>query len=346
METNAPPWTLEQIARLVGGTCDGPPGLCLERVAPADSADPRGIGFAESAEFWEKARASGIGALIVPPEAPDLGKPCVRVANPRAAFGMLLHLADRPMPLEKGIHGSAVVHADARVHPEASVGPYAVIEREAEIGPGVQVFPFCYVGEGCSVGEGCVLYPHAVLYRGVVLGPRTVVHSGAVLGADGFGYGWDGTRRVKVPQVGRVRVGADVEIGANTTVDRATMGETTIGEGTKIDNLVQVAHNVSIGRHGAIAAKSGIAGSSKVGDRVIMGGDVGVTDHVSIVDDVSLGARTGVEADIDEPGEYFGVPARPKREAIRAMLIYVKLPELAARIRELERRLRELEGGR
>ncbi len=339
MDQHPPPWTLEEIASYVGGVCDGPPALCIERPASADSGDGRGIAFAESAEYLEAARSSGVGAVIAPSDAPESGVPCVRVADPRRAFGILLSLAQRPLPLDSGVHATAQVDPLASVHATASIGAYSVVERGASILGGARVYPFCYVGEDCSVGEGCVLYPHVVLEAGAV------VHSGAILGADGFGYAWDGAERVKIPQVGGVQVGKNAEIGANTAVDRATFGTTEVGEGTKIDNLVQIAHNVTIGKHGAIAAKSGVAGSTKLGDRVVLGGDVGIRDHVRIGDDVALGARSGVEADILEPGEYFGVPARPKREALRTMLTLTRLPELAQRIRELERRIQKIEDG-
>jgi UDP-3-O-[3-hydroxymyristoyl] glucosamine N-acyltransferase len=182
-----------------------------------------------------------------------------------------------------------------------------------------------------------------VLYRDVSVGANSIIHSGAVLGADGFGYVWTGKERMKVPQVGRVVVDADAEIGANTTIDRATAGATTIGEGVKLDNLVQIGHNVSIGDHSVIAAQSGISGSTNVGKRVVMGGNVGTNDHISIADDVVLGGRSGVDRDIKEAGLYFGTPARPGAEAKRSMLIIPKLPDLLSRIRALEKKVKELE---
>lgn len=339
METHPPPWTLGEISRLLGGKLDGPADFVIRRPITADTPDPHGIAFAESPKFVERAQAGGVGAILVRNDAEKVGMPSVRVENPRSAFALLLAWSQMPLPLGKGIHATAVVDPGARVDGSASVGPYAVIEKGAVLGPGVKVYPFCYVGEGCVISEGCVLYPHAVLYRDVALGPRSVVHSGAVIGADGFGYVWDGKRRVKVPQAGCVQIGADAEIGANSTIDRATAGETTIGDGTKIDNLVQIAHNVNIGRDGAIAALSGIAGSAKIGDRVMMGGSVMVRDHTCVGDDVALGGRTQVDQDIVGPGEYWGTPFLPMREAIRSHILLKRLPELFSRLKELERRL-------
>jgi UDP-3-O-[3-hydroxymyristoyl] glucosamine N-acyltransferase len=180
------------------------------------------------------------------------------------------------------------------------------------------------------------VFPHAVLYQDVVLGERCVVHSGAVLGADGFGFVWDGDKQHKVPQIGGVVVGDDVEFGANTCVDRATCGETLVGRGTKLDNLVQVAHNVSIGEHTVIAAQVGIGGSSSIGSRDTIGGDVAVSDHVSIADGVVVGGRSGVFQDIAEPGEYAGFPPLPVVSAMRVMALQTRLPELFRRLKQLE----------
>lgn len=341
METQPPPWTLSQIAEWVGGVLAGPGDLRIERLVQAGSDDPQGLTFAESADYLAKIEASGVGAALVRADAAP-NKPCVKVADPRIAFLELLGRCERPLPLDAGVHPSAVVHEDAAVDPTASIGAYCVIERGACVGAGARIHPLCYVGENCLVGEGCELLPRVVLYRDVSLGARTLVHSGAVLGADGFGFFWDGSQRVKIPQVGSVVVGPDVEIGANTTVDRATMGETVIGEGTKLDNLVQVAHNVRIGEHGVIAGLTGIAGSTALGDRITVGGGVGFRDHITIGDDVTIGGRSAVGGDLPDPGEYFGTPAMPKREAIKCFLLFPKLPELYSRIKELEKKVAEL----
>lgn len=336
--------TLGEIAILVGGELVGPADLAIDAPVPTTSTNPNGITFAENAEYLAEAEASGVGAILVPPNAtPE--KPHIKVAVPRQAFGALLYAFNRPMPLEATIHSTAVVSIEAIVDPSASIGPYCVVERGAVVGPRAQIFPFCYIGENCTVGEATILYPHVVLYQDVRVGKMSVIHSGAVLGADGFGFGWDGQTRLKVPQIGGIDIGDDVEIGANTTVDRATAGTTRIGDGTKIDNLVQVAHNAEIGTHSVIAGQTGIAGSTKIGNRVVMGGNVGTKDHVKIGDDVTLGGRSGVSEDLLVPGEYFGTPAMPKREAIRVFLLQAKLPDLFSRLKALEKRLNELEKG-
>jgi len=335
--------TLADIAQAVGGKLGGPADHPVSRPVPADSDDPNGIAFAGSAKYLAVAMSSKVGAVLVSPDLAPCEKPHIVVDDPRMAFGRLLALWKRELPIELGIDPRAVVSPYARIDPTASIGPYAVVERGAIVGPGSRVFPFAYVGEDCVVGESCRIMPHAVLYQSVKLGARVTVHAGAILGADGFGFDWDGAQQIKVPQIGAVEVGDDVEIGANTCIDRATAGSTEIGEGTKLDNLVQIAHNVRIGRHTVIAAQAGISGSTDIGDRVTMGGSVATSHHVQIADDVVLGGRTGVTSDIDEPGQYWGMPARPIREAMRASLLASRLPELLARIKELERRLAERE---
>jgi UDP-3-O-[3-hydroxymyristoyl] glucosamine N-acyltransferase len=270
-------------------------------------------------------------------------KPHIKVDSPRVAFGMLLALSARPLPLQAGIHETALISPLAEVHESASVGPYVVVEAGAKIGAGARVYPFCYVGEGCSIGEKAVLYPNVTLYQDVEVGARAIIHSSAVLGADGFGFVWDGKRRIKVPQVGRVLIGDDAEIGAASTIDRATAGSTVIGRGTKIDNLVQVGHNVRIGEDGVIAGQSGISGSCVVGDRFVMAGQCALSDHATITDDVTFAGRTATSKDITEPGVYFGVPAKPAQEGLRAFMLQPKLPEMFARIKKLEKRLAELE---
>jgi UDP-3-O-[3-hydroxymyristoyl] glucosamine N-acyltransferase len=247
------------------------------------------------------------------------------------------------LPLQEGVHPTAVVDPSAKIDPAAFVGAFAVIERGACIEAGARVFPFCYVGENCVVGSEATLNPGVVLYQDVCIGARSIIHGGVVIGGDGFGFVWDGKRRIKVPHVGGVKIGDDVEIGAGTTIDRGTAGDTTIGRGTKLDNLVQIAHNVRIGEDSVIAAQNGISGSCTIGNRVVMGGQGALSDHATLVDDVTFGGRTGSSQDILEPGTYFGTPARPIQEAMRSYLLVPKLPELMSRLRTLEKRIAELE---
>ncbi len=336
-------WTLGEIAAKLGGQLCGPSDHRVLRPVPAGTSDPAGLTFAQSEEYLAKAETQTIGVILVHRGTRDSDRSTIQVDNPRQAFAVFLGLCVRPLPIVPGIHPTAIVSLQATVDKTASVGPYSVIERGALVGAQCRIYPFAYVGENCRLGEGTTIYPHAVLVQDVELGARCSVFPGAVLGADGFGFIWDGQRRVKIPQVGRVVLGDDVEVGANTAIDRATAGATAVGTGTKIDNLVQIAHNAVIGEQVVIASLCGISGSTNIGDRVIMGGQGATSDHVSIAADVVMGGRTGVTKNISQAGTYWGLPARPFAEAIRSAVLVTKLPDLAAKVKDLEARLSKLE---
>lgn len=339
MEKELPGWSLGELASIFGGTLDGPADLRILRPVPADGTDPAGLTFAEKEEYLLKATEGGAAAVLAPRGSASTGKPTIFVDRPRECFGRFLAMCHRPLPIAGGIHPQASVSPEASIDPTANVGAFAVVERGAVIGPKCRVYAFAYIGEDCVLGEGTVIYPHAVLYQDVRVGARCAIHAGTVIGADGFGYVWDGKRRVKVPQVGGVVLGDDVEIGSNTTIDRATAGVTEIGNGTKIDNLCQIAHNCRIGEHTVMASFCGISGSTTIGDRNVLAGQVATSDHVHITDDVVLGGRSGVTNDITKSGQYLGFPARPIGEAMRAQVLTTKLADLFQRVRRLERRI-------
>ena len=342
MVKGAPRWTLGQIAEIVQGELEGPADLPIDRPVPAGHNDRRGIAFVEAAKYVDRVLASTVGAVFAPPGLELDDRPIIRVDSPRTAFFILLQLSHKPLPIHEGIHPTAIVHPSSKIHPSARVGSFAVVEQHATIGADARVYSFAYVGENCHVGDSSVLFPHVVLIQDVTLGERCIIHSGAVIGADGFGFMWDGTKRLKIPQVGGVTIGSDVEIGAITAIDRATAGETTIGNGTKLDNLIQVAHNVQMGEHGVVAALTGISGSARIGDRATIAGQVAIIQGIEICDDVALAGRSGVVDNITKAGEYFGAPAKPAREGMRMLIAQAKVPELAERIRRLEREVEEL----
>ena len=334
--------TLGQIARALGLTLEGDPDVKITGVAPLEVAGPDQISFVADAKYARLAETTRAGALLTPRDA-DLPGPLLRSDNPRAALIGLLRLFYPPPVPPGGIHTSAQVAASARVHSSATIGALSVIGANSVVGERTWIFPQVYVGEGAEIGADCLLYPHVVICDGVTLGDRLIVHPGAVLGADGFGYAFDGSRHLKIPQVGSVLIHDEVEIGANVTVDRATVGDTVIRRGTKIDNLVQIGHNVEIGEDAILVAQVGIAGSSRVGNRAILAGQVGVADHVTVGDRVIVGAQSGVPSDLREAGQYLGTPARPAAEARRILAALTRLPALLERMRALERRVRELE---
>lgn len=338
-------WTLGELATILGGQVRGPAGLELLRPVPAGSNDPSGITFAESEKYLDAVLESTVGAVIVKEDAPDFEKPALLVSSPRMAFFKLLSLADRPTTLQDGIHQTAIVDPSAVISATAKVGPYSVIEAGCEVGDAAQVFPFSYLGPRCKIGSGCRIMPNAVLVQDVTIGDNSIVHSGAVLGADGFGFVFDGKHQVKIPQVGGVQIGNHVEVGANTTIDRATSGQTEICDGVKLDDLVHIGHNSKIGAHTVLAGQVGMSGSVTLGERVVAGGQVAFADHVTVTDDVVLAGRTGLMSDLKESGEYFGVPATPLKQALRLLALQRKLPELADRIKRLETELEKLKSG-
>jgi UDP-3-O-[3-hydroxymyristoyl] glucosamine N-acyltransferase len=336
-------FTLGRLAAALGATLEGDAARVVTGVASLETAGPDDIAFVSDARYREAALHSRAGAFLVPDDLPALPAPLLRCRSPRASLIDLLNLFHPPPPLVAGIDPSARVAADARVHPTAAVGALAVVESGALVGPAVRLGPLVYVGRGAEIGEESVLHPHVVVGERVRIGRRVVIHSGAVLGADGFGYVFDGGVHRKVPQVGTVVIEDDVEIGANTTIDRATLGATVVRRGTKIDNLVMVAHNVEIGPDAIIAAQAGIAGSARLGRGVMLLGQVGIADHITVGEGAILGAQAGVARDVPAGETLFGSPARPAMQARRIWIAESELPELLRRVRALERRLDRLE---
>jgi UDP-3-O-[3-hydroxymyristoyl] glucosamine N-acyltransferase len=337
-------FTLGELAGALGAILDGDATRRVTGVAGLESAGPDHISFLTDLRYGDAARASRAGAFLAPTGAPALPAPVLRCAAPQEALITLLGLFHPPRPRTPGIDPTAVVARDATLDPSVWVGPFVVIESGAVVGAGASLHAGAFVGAGVVIGEESTIYQRVTLREGVRLGRRVIIHPGAVLGADGFGYaaGADGLR--KIPQVGGVVIEDDVEIGANVTIDRATVGDTVIGRGTKIDNLVQVGHNVRIGEHAVLVAQVGISGSSRLGRGVVLAGQVGIADHVTVGDGVMIGAQSGVAVDLPAGEKYFGTPARPHTQAKRIMFAEERLPDLLRRVRDLERRLARLEG--
>jgi len=335
--------TLGELAALVGGELRGDPGLPIRGIASLEDAGSGDLSFVTGPRHLRQAEASRASALVVPRDLDLPGRPVIRVDQPYAAVVTLLH-AFHPEPAPTpGIHPTAVVAASARVAPDAAVLALAVVGADSTVDSRAVLHPHVVVGERCRVGEGSVLHAHVVLRGNVEVGRGVVIHAGSVLGADGFGYVFDGARHVKIPQVGRVVVEDDAEIGANVTIDRATMGDTVIGRGTKIDNLVQIGHNTVVGSDTIIVAQAGISGSCRIGNRVVIGGQVGVADHAAIGDGAQVGSQSGVHGHVPPGAAVLGYPAMPVAEARRAMAAQAHLPELLRTVRVLKRRVAELE---
>jgi len=328
---------LAEVAAWLGGELQGPGDLEIDGLAPLEDAGPRELAFLASPRYRDKAAASRAGVLLVAQPLPDFAGAQVVVADPYLAFAELLARFHPERRREPGIHPSAVLAAGAVVDPSAHIGPYAVVGAGSRVGARAVVSPFVVVGAECEVGEDSVLHPHVVLYDRTRVGRRVVLHAGVVLGSDGFGYAASEHGPVKIPQVGRVEVGDDVEIGANSTIDRATLGATTIGAQTKIDNLVQVGHNVRIGRAAILCGQSGIAGSTRLGDGVILAGQAGVSGHLEIGDGAKVAAKSAALWDIAAGQQVAGIPAVDAGQWRRQQALLRRLAELDRRLRRLER---------
>ena len=335
-------FTLGEIAEVLQAGLDGDPARVVVGVAPLDSAGPDQISFVTDPRYREAARVSRAGAFLAATGTKDLPGPTLQCAAPQQALIDLIRMFHPLVPAPPGVDRTAVVADGARIDPSATVGPLCVIEHRAVVGPGVHLHALVHVGAGVEIGEGSVIYPHVSLRDGVRLGRRVIIHPGAVLGADGFGFASDGRAHRKIPQVGGVLIEDDVEIGANTTIDRATFGDTIIRRGTKIDNLVQIGHNVEVGEHSLLVSQVGVSGSSKLGKGVVLAGQVGVADHVTLGDGVIAAAQSGIPSDIAAGEKVFGTPARPVIQAKRIMVAETKLPELLRQVRALEKRMDEL----
>jgi UDP-3-O-[3-hydroxymyristoyl] glucosamine N-acyltransferase len=330
--------TLGELAAEVGGRVIGDEGRPIEGIRTLEAAGPADLSFLTGTRYLAAARASRAGAVLVARETDGLGADQLVVAKPSLALSRLLDRFHPRVPPAPGIHPTAVVAADAEVAGDAEVGPYAVIGRGARIGAGVVVGAHVVVGDGCEVGDGSVLHPHVVLYRRTRLGDRVEVHAGVVLGADGFGYATDRGVHHKIPQVGDVDVGDDVEIGALSAIDRALLGTTRVGAGTKIDNLVQVGHNVEIGPASILCGQAGVAGSARLGAGVVLAGQVGVAGHLTVGDGVQVASKSAVYDSVEPGSAVAGVPAGPIGRWRRQQALLRRLEDLFRRVRLLEKR--------
>lgn len=338
---------LGELARLTGAELHGDPTLLIQRVATLENADTGSIGFLSNPRyrrFLESTRASAV--ILSRDELSHCRCAALVVRNPYLVFAQVAGLLSPRAEAESGVHARASVHPSATLGDGVSVGPGAVVEAGARLGDGVRVAAGAVIGAGAELGEGCRIGANASLYPGVVLGRRVIVHGGAVLGADGFGFANDGGRWVKVPQVGRVRVGDDVEIGANTTIDCGAVEDTVIEEGVKLDNLIQIGHNVRVGAHTAIAACTAVAGSAVIGRHCMIAGAVAIAGHLEIADRVTITGMTTVTRSITEPGSVYsgGTQMAPNAVWRKSAVRFNQLDEMYRRLRQLEAELEALRG--
>lgn len=336
----------KELAQKLKADYEGPEGLVLSGVSTLNEASETDLSFLTNPKYVKMANSSKAGCLLLAPEQKGVFKgPKIIAQNPYLALAKAVKIFYPENRLEPGISPLAFVHPQAHVDESAFIGPFCVIDQGARVSEGARLLSHVFVGRGAHIGKDCLIHPHVSLLEGTVLGERVILQSGCVIGSDGFGFAFDPQSRAyeKIPQVGHVEVGSDVELGACVTVDRAFLGKTRIGDGTKVDNLVQIGHNVEIGKSCVLVAQVGISGSTTIGDRVILAGQVGVVGHIRIEDGVVVGAGSGVHKDLKAHRTYWGFPAVEHKRALARHGAIERLPEMRKQFLELKRRLEALE---
>jgi UDP-3-O-[3-hydroxymyristoyl] glucosamine N-acyltransferase len=340
---NSMTFRLAEIASWINAVVDGDETLEISGLAKIEEAQPGQLTFIANPKYEKYIHETAASAVLVSDNFPACAKTVLRCDDPYFAFLQLVQRLYGSAPsLSAGIHPSAVIGEESQLGLECAVGPHVTMGRKCLIGARVQIHPGVVIGDEVEIGDDCILYANVSVRERCKIGQRVIAHCGAVIGSDGFGFAFKDGRYHKIPQTGIVVVENDVEIGANTTIDRATLGATIIHAGVKLDNLIQVAHNVEIGSHTAIAAQAGISGSSKLGKYVRMGGQAGVSGHLHIGDNAVVGGQAGVTKEVPDGAYYSGYPARPHMTAMREEASLARLPELIKKIRQMEKELEKL----
>ncbi len=338
-------FTAKQIADFLGGTVDGDENASVHTFAKIEEGVPGALSFLSNVKYTQYLYSTKSSIILVnkdfKPEQP-VSATLVRVDNAYDSLAKLMSLYASMKPAKTGISSLASVSEKARIGSNVYIGPFSVIEDGAVIGDNTQIYPSVTIGEGATVGSDCILYPHVTVYYGCKIGNRCILHAGSVVGADGFGFAPTPNGYNKIPQIGIVELEDDVEIGANTCVDRSTMGRTIVRKGVKLDNLVQVAHNVEVGENTVISAQTGIAGSSKIGSWCMIGGQSGISGHITVGNKVNIAAKTGVISSINDGDTIMGYPSIGYRNFLRSSLIFRELPEMNKTIQKLQKEIEEL----
>ncbi len=336
-------FTAQQIGTLLNGTVDGNPDVTVSMLAKIEEATPGTLSFLANPKYEPFLYSTNASIVIIGEDfvlASPIKATLVRVKDPYSAFSVLLEQYDTLTKQKSGIESPCFIHPDAKIGENVYIGAFAYISAGVVLGDNAKVYPHCFIGDNVSIGNNCTLYAGVKIYHACELGNNVMIHAGAVIGSDGFGFApqHDGSYN-KIAQIGNVVIEDNVEIGANTTVDRATMGSTIIRQGVKLDNLIQIAHNAEVGKNTVIAAQSGISGSSKIGEQVIMGGQVGVVGHISVAKGSQVQAQSGINRSIEEENKkWAGTPATTFSTQMRAQVILARLPELEKRVDELEKK--------
>jgi len=337
------PLSLSQVQEVIGGEIVGPPETLVSGISSLEGAEPGDLSYCSSDRYRKAALESRAGAFLVGRPIPELNRPQLVVSDPAYGFVCIAQrfLAEPYRP--RGIAKEAICGVDVQIGPDPSIWPNVTLGDRVKIGARVTLYPGVFIGRDSMVGDDCLLYSNVVVREGCTIGSRVIIHSGTVIGSDGFGYVQHGGRHHKIPQLGGVIVEDDVELGANVAVDRATFGQTVIKRGTKVDNLVQIAHNVTVGEHTILVAQVGIAGSTSIGHHVMIGGQAGLADHVRVGDSAMIAARSGVNRNVESQEVVGGAPVMPYEIFLKSHALIARLPELRQQLRELKARLQVLE---
>jgi UDP-3-O-[3-hydroxymyristoyl] glucosamine N-acyltransferase len=334
---------IKEIAILLNGDVAGDGEVVIEHIRAIDEAGAGDLTFIANPKYLKKMESTGASAVLVSPGTEYTGKNLIIVRDPYVALGKILPIFYPGDDVSPGISGQAFIEKGAHISPEATVYPGVTVCREARVESGAILYPGVFVGNDAFIGEGSILYPNVCVYRKCLIGKHVILHAGVVVGSDGFGFADPGAQNLKIPQVGIVQIDDDVEIGANSTIDRATLGKTWIKRGVKIDNLVQIAHNVVIGENSVIVAQVGIAGSTKLGESVIVGGQSAIAGHLNIGDKVMIGAKSGVHEDVANGQVVSGTPHLPHKEFLRVAACLSRLPDMRKTLILLMNKVSKLE---
>lgn len=335
--------SLAQIHAIVGGTIHGDPQTQISDITSLSEAHPKALSFVTTDKMAKAASNVQAAALLIHRHQPDLPVPQIVVENPMLALARVAQTLFVRPTAPRGIADNIVRGADVQIGADPSIWPFVTLGDRVKIGNRVTLYPGVFIGSDSTIGDDAVLYPNVVVREGCSIGARVIIHSGTVIGADGFGYVQHQGRHHKIPQLGGVLIEDDVEMGANVTIDRATFGRTIVKQGTKIDNLVQVAHNVTVGEHCILVAQVGIAGSTKIGRHVMIGGQAGLADHLTIGDQVMIAAKSGVNRSVESNQVVGGIPAMPREKALRIQGGIFQLPEMRELVHSLDQRVAALE---
>ncbi len=330
--------TLKEIAERIEGTVQGNGDAIINGVAPISTANNNEITFIANKEYLKYLSDTNAGAVVLDPDAPETSIPSIRIKNPYLAFSYIIDIFNPIKPrVASGIHPTAIIGDNAKIDDSAGIGAFCHFEKNSKIGKNCQFVSSVYIGKNATIGDNCLIYPGVKIMDDTKIGDNVIIHAGTVIGSDGFGYAESPMGLKKIQQIGWVEIGNNVEIGSNVSIDRGALGPTKIGDRTKIDNLVQIAHNVETGTDCIIISQVGIAGSTKLGNRVILAGQVGLVGHITIGDDTKVGAQSGVKKNLEAGKTYFGSPAREFIETSRIEASLKRLPELLKRVKKLEK---------